>query len=190
MMTKDLLVSMHAQCMSSEIFSGKGSDELSFTQPSLLTMSTCMELLLAVLRANDQYTLLDLTRGILSHPGRQSNSDTPPWILLAIWPSILYLASTLGFTSIAETLLPRGIISKAPETEFFGSFQMAAVRGHIDVVQKYLAHDVVHKRQIWIINRFRRCLKRWCLELCKRPHNFRRRCHRAIIQVDTPSRRM
>ena len=63
---------------------------------------------------------------------------------IKFWPSVLYLASILDHTSIVETLLARGAISKAPkpETKYHGSFQIAAAQGHIGVVQKYMAHDV------------------------------------------------
>lgn len=54
--------------MSSAIIGGKGNELLSFLPPSLLAISTCMELLLSALQANDQTTALFLARHVLSRP--------------------------------------------------------------------------------------------------------------------------
>ncbi|KAI1252570.1 hypothetical protein MGN70_007156 [Eutypa lata] len=162
--------------MSSAIIGGKGNELLSFLPPSLLAISTCMELLLSALQANDQTTALFLARHVLSRP--EWHSPTKTWPHFAIWtavwlnmvkltkilldtgvgvdidpsveptieyyPSVLHMASMLDHSDIVEILLARGATSKAPAPMNYASFQAAATRGHIDVVQKYLDHDASH----------------------------------------------
>ncbi|KAI1252592.1 hypothetical protein MGN70_007171 [Eutypa lata] len=60
------------------------------------------------------------------------------------YPSVLHMASMLDHSDIVEILLARGATSKAPAPMNYASFQAAATRGHIDVVQKYLDHDASH----------------------------------------------
>ncbi|KAI0888363.1 ankyrin repeat-containing domain protein [Annulohypoxylon maeteangense] len=74
--------------------------------------------------------------------------DIEPNVELALgyYPSILHMSSLLGYSTITGTLLARGATSKVPTLTIYGSFQTAAYRGHIDVVQKYLDHDPSYKK--------------------------------------------
>ncbi|KAI1635753.1 ankyrin repeat-containing domain protein [Biscogniauxia mediterranea] len=164
---------LRVQCMSSAVIGGKGREVLSFFPPRLLSVSTCMELLLSALQANDQTTALELAQGVLSYPEQHGNTQN--WPSFAIWaavwlnmvdltkmlldngvgvniepsvepsigyyPSVLHMSSMLNHPAIVETLLARGAFSKTPVLGRYASFQVAACRGHIDVVQKYLDHD-------------------------------------------------
>lgn len=168
---------MRSQCMSSAIIGGNGSELLRLFPPNTFAVSTCIELLLSALQANDQTTALDLAQHILSN--FELHSHTEPWPRSAIWTAVwlnmvelanilldngvgvdtepyvkqkmeyLHLSSLLDHPAIVETLLARGAASKAPESTSHGSFLNAASRGHIDVLQKYLNHDasVIKTRQ-------------------------------------------
>lgn len=85
--------------------------------------------------------MVDVAR-ILLDSGVGVEMDPTIEISIQYWPSLLYLASVLNHASIAETLLDRGAISKSAKPETYGCFQNAVFRGHLDVVQKYLDHDV------------------------------------------------
>jgi ankyrin repeat protein len=88
--------------------------------------------------------MVELTNLLLDN-GVSVDSGPSAEPMVGYYPSILYLSSVLNHHAIVNILLARGASSKAPSPSSYGSFQAAAYRGHVEVVQKYLDYDDSHK---------------------------------------------
>ncbi|KAI0407367.1 ankyrin repeat-containing domain protein [Xylaria palmicola] len=95
------------------------------------------------------FNMVDLARMLLEN-GVSVNTDPNGEPAIGYYPSLLYLSSILNRHDIVDILLARNASSKAlPNASAYGSFEAAAYRGHIEVVQQFVGHSVsqIHERQ-------------------------------------------